>query len=104
MQSVDERSSGKTINLAIGQLVEIRLPENRTTGFRWELTLAGSACIAVDDDFELRTTTPGQGGVHVWRFKALHAGPCNIQGTYRRTWEAAGPAARAFTLHVRVAS
>ncbi len=103
MESVDEKSSGKTIELAVGQLVEVRLHENRTTGFRWELTLADSACVTLDDSSEQHAPTPGQGGVHAWRFKALHAGACDIQLAYCRSWEAAGAPAQTFTLHVRVA-
>ncbi len=105
MRSVDESANGKTVDLAVGDLLEVRLTENRTTGFRWELTLAPdseTACAAEDDAAASQAAAPGQGGTHTWRFKALRAGDCDIRLANRRSWEAAGAAAETFTLHLHV--
>ncbi len=32
---VDQSASGQTLDLPVGQVIELRLAENPTTGFRW---------------------------------------------------------------------
>jgi inhibitor of cysteine peptidase len=106
--TVDESSGGRTVELAVGGQMEIRLEENRTTGFRWEpATDAGTcaACTPAGDSFTPSASgagAPGQGGTHAWRFKAVQAGDCTLAFDYRRSWEGEGAAARTFRLHVHV--
>jgi inhibitor of cysteine peptidase len=101
MSHVDENSNGATVDLTVGEVFEIQLAENPTTGFRWQVhTDGGPVCQPVDDRFESPSGPPGRGGVHVWRFRAWQNGAGQIDLVYRRSWETA--AAKTFTLHVRV--
>ena len=101
MERLDESADGREIELAEGQELELTLVENPTTGFRWRVTADGSpACALVSDEFRAPDEArPGQGGSHVWQFRAVRAGECRIALSYAR---AGGDAARAFTLRVRV--
>ena len=103
MEQLDESADGREIELAAGQEFELTLGENPTTGFRWRLTADGSpACALVRDEFRApEGGRPGQGGSHVWQFRAERAGESRIELSYAR---AAGDAARTFTLRVRVTS
>lgn len=100
---VDESSNGQVVEARIGETIEIRLPENPTTGFRWHLTADGSpACSLIHDDFSAPAGPPGRGGVHTWRFEALRAGECDIELRHRRRWETPSERERTFTILVQV--
>ena len=102
MISIDQSQAGQTIDLPVGQVIELRLAENPTTGFRWVFTSqAGPACVVVDDSFQPGSTAPGAGGEHHWEVRGVRPGACELSLAYRRGFEHAPPA-QAFTLHVRV--
>lgn len=103
MLVVTADAANQTIRLPIGQVMEIRLESNPTTGFRWQLAAPGGHCVAmVGDGFEPKSTVPGQGGEHCWRFEARQPGDCDITLVYRRPWETGAPPARSCTVHVQV--
>ncbi len=106
MQQLNESSNGQNLDLQPGQKFEIRLRENPTTGFRWNMLSNGEpACKALDDVYEPPSSSVqahGQEGSHAWQFEAAQAGHSKIELVYRRSWEREGNAARRFTLDVRV--
>ncbi len=99
--TVDETSNGRQVELPVGQLLEIYLPENRTTGFKWNVESSGEpACTLVRSTYNPGRSI-GQGGEHRWQFQARQAGAADIELLYCRSWERK-KAARKFTLHLRV--
>jgi inhibitor of cysteine peptidase len=104
MQIFDENAHEREVGIHIGEVFEIALPENPTTGFRWSFEVSGEPfCSLLDDYFEPASQNLlGQGGYHYWHFKAVQAGLGNIALTYRRSWERTGTPARRFTLHVHM--
>ncbi|HEX7967188.1 MAG TPA: protease inhibitor I42 family protein [Stellaceae bacterium] len=102
---VGESLNDQMIDLAVGETVEVRLPENPSTGFRWHVIADGKpACALVGDAFAAPSGPPGRGGEHSWTFGAVHPGQCDIELRYRRRWEGAGDTGRSFKVHVRVGS
>jgi len=102
MLQADESSDGNTIDLKIGETLELRLPENRTTGFKWALESSDEGGWSlVSDDFEAGSQ-PGQPGSQRWSFRGERAGSESIKLSYRRGWEEKGTAERTFTLRIRV--
>lgn len=100
MFQCDEHADGSTVDLAVGELLELQLAENPTTGFRWHLLTDGRpVCERVDDRFAAPSGPPGHGGTHVWQFRVGQPGTAPISLAYRRSWETA--AAKTMTLHVR---
>ena len=103
MLFIDESFVDQTIRLPVGQVIELRLRENPTTGFRWSFAADGKpACTIVSDAFHRKDASPGQGGEHSWQLKAVQVGACELQLLYRRPWDAGAPPARSFTIHVQV--
>jgi inhibitor of cysteine peptidase len=103
MFSLDESSNERDIELGVGEAFELRLPENPTTGFRWELVSNGApACMLQGDHFEPGERTPGRGGMHVWQFRVAQAGLATLDLVYQRSFEHAGKHARRFGLRVYV--
>ena len=99
----DESVNGQTIDLAIGQTIEIRLRENPTTGFRWQL-MGGdrTVCAMTSDTFKRASGPPGHGGERGWIFEAVGPGKCNIEFRYRRAWANPDQSERMFQIHIHV--
>jgi predicted secreted protein len=99
---IDEASNGRTVELHAGQQLEIRLAENRTTGFQWTLVSDGKpACTQVSHSYESSNGPPGAGGTAHWLWEAATGGAGTIQLAYRRKWEAEKPPIRTFKVQVR---
>jgi inhibitor of cysteine peptidase len=103
MVPIDEASAGRTIDIGVGEVIELRLKENPTTGFRWQVSQdPGPACRIAEDHAEpVPAGPPGQGTTHVWRIEAVQPGVCDLALTYGRQWEASAPANR-FDVHIAV--
>lgn len=92
--------------LARGDEVVIRLPENPTTGYRWQVTHSGAGELAlVEERF-----VPGSGGAGVGasgdrllRFLGQKAGEVRVEAVLRRPWDPprAGAERREFAIVVR---
>jgi inhibitor of cysteine peptidase len=90
------------MDLAVGETLEVCLPENRTTGFKWILeSSVERACSLVSDHVEPGHLA-GQPGKRCWHFRAEHAGSEHIRMSYQRPWEEKKAPARTFTLGIRV--
>ncbi len=102
LKQVDESSDKQEIELPLGEKLEIRLNENRTTGFQWEFASKGEPVCELIDTSNPSGGQPGQGGRHLWQFHAARIGQGEIKLLYRRLWEREKSPARTFTLYVRV--
>lgn len=101
MLEFDESYNERDIELAVGEAFAICLPENPTTGFRWNFASSGEpACALLDNSFEIVPDRPGRGGNHSWQFRVTQVGHGKIELVYRRSWEREKMPARKFTLHV----
>jgi predicted secreted protein len=88
-----DADAGAERTVGVGQDLVIRLPENRTTGYRWHLDLPDDGVVLDDDTFEPDTSgRPGQGGVRTFRLRATKAGTHRLAATRRRSWESGGDA------------
>jgi inhibitor of cysteine peptidase len=100
---VDQSYAGQTVDLPVGQVMELRLPENPTTGFRWVfIDTGGPACAVSGDSFRPPTSKAlGAGGEHNWEIRGVRPGLCELSLAYRRSF-GSEPPARSFTLKVQV--
>jgi inhibitor of cysteine peptidase len=84
-----EADSGRTFTAAVGDVLEIRVVENPSTGYKWTLTpSAGLERRA--DDFVAPSTSPqmvGAPGTRVVTFAATASGRPQVIGVYARPWE-----------------
>jgi inhibitor of cysteine peptidase len=89
MPPVTKSQNGLEIERKPGDSVEIELPENRTTGFRWTLLSSGGPVLELlDDSIEASgDDVRGRGGVRRWRFRAATEGISRIEIEYGRPWE-----------------
>src|SRR5579859_7680971 len=100
---IDDSMNGQSIDVAVGEVIEIRLDENRTAGYQWRLVDDGArVCTRVGDSYQAGTGPLGQSGSHRWELRATRPGEATIALAYRRPWEQDEAAARTFSLHLRV--
>jgi inhibitor of cysteine peptidase len=86
---VTEEQNGATVNVNTGALITVKLPENPTTGFTWNLTTTSGLQI-INDTYKPTYTTGkmvGSSGTHIWDISAVATGEQKIQGVYMRSWE-----------------
>jgi inhibitor of cysteine peptidase len=92
--------SGRAVEMAVGDELLVKLAENRTTGYRWDVRSDGSpACTTLNDE-AVAGRRPGEAGIHIWRFAAVATGQATIDIVHKRTWEQQG--VQEFTLSVTV--
>jgi len=82
--------SGKTVQLAVGQVVTVRLAWDPSTGYRWQTTSNPDALvlIVVDTGYDRPDVDkPGSPGQVWWRLRATGAGSTSFALRYVRPWE-----------------
>lgn len=107
MLEIGEAASGQTIDLPVGQVMELRLKENPTTGYRWRINQDGSPSCRISDApsqpaIPGMPSMPGAGSTHVWRIEGAQVGLCSIEMQYIRPWETDRPPAMTFGVRIRV--
>jgi inhibitor of cysteine peptidase len=75
----------------VGDVIEIRLSENPTTGYRWQFTASANLALDTDAFRPVNDGAIGTGGERVLRYRALEPGKASITAVYCRSWEAATP-------------
>ncbi|MFC1960086.1 protease inhibitor I42 family protein [Chloroflexota bacterium] len=92
MQSLTEADNGSTIQVAVGEVFEVVLPANPSTGYMWEqLHLAPAMELIAplsNQSFAASSDTMGAGGELRMPFVALGAGETVLFLSYHRSFEA----------------
>lgn len=101
-----ERDNGRDKTFRAGDVIEIRLPSNPSTGFGWQITgsAPGITPQSGTPTFESDKHAPsmaGGGGTQVFRFAASGAGRGTLRLSYRRSWEKKA-AAKSWEVRYRV--
>lgn len=98
---------GQTVDLSVGQLVELRLKENGSTGFLWQVRQDGAPNCRIKEDFAEPVAVsvpamPGRGSTHVWRIEGVRVGMCDLALIYGRPWETDKPPAQTFDVRLNI--
>jgi inhibitor of cysteine peptidase len=91
-----EADSGKAYTVKAGDIIEVVIPGNMTTGFSWTAALAdkdaGVLQVAGEPVYAIGSTLVGSGGTFTFTFKAVAKGKAVLKLVYARPWESAAPA------------
>jgi inhibitor of cysteine peptidase len=98
--SADKSYDGRSIELRVGDGVQLLLAENPTTGYRWEFVKKPEPpCVIVSDVYVADAGGAiGSGGAHEWAFRAVSTGTGPVSLAYRRPWEKDVAPAQTFKL------
>lgn len=69
--------------------ITVKLEENPTTGYLWNLTTTPGLTITSDSYIPTDTSGKlvGSGGTHIWEIHAAASGQQAINAVYKRSWE-----------------
>jgi inhibitor of cysteine peptidase len=87
MLELTEPDAGAEHCIGVGQELVVRLQENPTTGYRWQLAIPPDGLALDDDAYEAATDRPGSGGVRTFRLHATGPGTHRLGAALRRSWE-----------------
>ncbi|MDD1709166.1 MAG: protease inhibitor I42 family protein [Methanoregulaceae archaeon] len=87
-----EADSGQTVNESRGDRFNVRLAENPTTGYGWNVTSSPGLELILDEYIPSYQSgqVVGSGGIHSFSFNAVDSGIQTLHGEYRRDWVMAG--------------
>ncbi len=96
-----EKDNDRTVDIHPGESIQISLPENATTGYRWEIDRYDAPLL------DLLSTEPcytanavGSGGIVAFTFQGKKIGVADIALKLWRSWE--GEASVVARFHIRL--
>ncbi len=100
-----ESDSGKTVSAAVGDSIVIRLVENPSTGYTWQVNLSAGLEEQADSYIEpsVAPGVVGAAGTREITVAVTAAGSQSIEGRYVRPWEdESTPAVQTVSLTIEV--
>ena len=99
-----EGDAGSTVELGVGDTMDVVLEGNPTTGFSWETAALDASVLKQlgEPEFKPDTSLIGAGGKFTFRFEAVAPGQTLLQLVYHRPWETDVPPANTFEVTVVV--
>jgi inhibitor of cysteine peptidase len=102
---VTEEQNTATVYVNLSTIITVKLQENPTTGFMWNLTTTPGLQI-INDTYVPSDTTGklvGSGGTHIWDISTVAIGEQKIQAVYKRSWEPTSGNETNFSMTVKIA-
>ena len=86
---VNESQNSATVSMNRSNLITVKLAENPSTGFQWNLTTTPGLRIIKDEYVPADTSgrVVGSGGTHSWDISTEMLGQQEINAVYKRSWE-----------------
>jgi predicted secreted protein len=98
----DVDADAGTVELAVGQDLEIALPLNAGTGHAWRLDHEAPPLLAGGSSFVTDAKAPGAPVRAVYRYTAAGRGRTDLSFTLKRPWEPDQTGDRRVVFHIRV--
>jgi len=103
MQMLTEADDGRTVELHVGDAVRVTLPENATTGYRWEVDRLDAGVVSSEgSEPHYPGGAIGSGGKVTFAFKAQKAGTGEVALKYWRRFEGDSSIVRRFRINLSV--
>jgi predicted secreted protein len=103
-QAVTDKDKGSTVHLKTGDVLEVRLSSNPTTGYAWYVHKQSTALLKLSGQSQTEATQPGVGRpiVQIFKFEPRDKGTGVLLLHYVRSWEKPDPNEEQFDLHVTI--
>jgi inhibitor of cysteine peptidase len=104
---VTEKNTGGTVKLDKGDILEVALIGNPSTGFNWEIQFLDTAVIRQKGEMTFKADRDepgfaGSPGTITMNFEAVGSGETNLLLVYHRPWEKETPPIQTYKLTVKV--
>ena len=99
-----EADAGRLVELRVGDILEVTLPGNPTTGFQWEVSEINSAILEPigEPKFEPSSNAVGSGGNVTLRFETVGTGQTELKLIHHRPFEENVPPIQTFEVTITV--
>ena len=100
-----ELLSNRNVSLAKGQVLEIKLESNPTTGYSWQVSGVKESNVLDQvgkPEYQSDSNLVGAGGTEKYRFRAMEKGNAELVFEYRRPWEKGKAPARKYVVGLTV--
>ena len=99
-----EKDSGRTLEMRVGEFLEVVLRGNPTTGYIWSMAAPDNGIIQKvgESEFEPDRQSRGSGGNTIFRFKAVEVGETSLKLIYHRPFEKEKPPINSFETKIIV--
>lgn len=100
----DEADNGQTVTMAAGDVLQVMLSENPTTGYLWAIVTNDEAVLRLSDEpaYEVESDAIGAGGTKTFLFDAVGSGTSVLRLVNARQQETAVEPVATFELTVQV--
>ena len=100
----DEADNGQTVTMKVGDMLQLMLAENPTTGYTWAIVTNDGDVLASSGEpaYEVESDAIGAGGTRTFMFQAAAPGTSVLQLVNARQWETAVEPAETFVMTVQV--
>lgn len=103
---LDQKQVRRTVNMAVGDFLQVSLGSNASTGFQWaeQMQITDPKVLAQTGHEAIapRESMPGAAGSEVWVLQAMAPGTATVSTTYSRPWEGGEKDTWTFTADVTV--
>ncbi len=102
--TLTQADQGKPVPARVGDTLQLALPENPTTGYRWAIDQIDSSVLSPTGSnyAPAPTSALGAGGQRTFTFQAVKAGNSPVQLKLWRQWEGDKSVAQRFGVNVAV--
>ncbi len=101
-KAITDADNGKFITLQKGQTFSLKLTENPSTGYSWQLHLSKGLKLVSDEYTPGSSGALGASGTHVWTIKAVKNGYQQVNAVHKRPSEKTTPQDKTFRVGVIV--
>jgi inhibitor of cysteine peptidase len=104
---LEEPDNASTVFLTQGDVLQVRLPSNPTTGYAWSIASNAPSVLQPQGDPKYEPAskpTPGAAGTQTFGFRVVGGGPVFLELVYRRPFEKDTPPARQWGVFLCAAS
>src|SRR5512143_609515 len=105
LKQLTDKDAGSTVQLRIGDNLEVALVGNPTTGYTWEVSPAADALVEQQGEpqFKADSNAIGAGGIMTLKFKAVKEGAASLKLIDHRTFEPNVPPLQTFEVKLVIA-
>lgn len=103
-RTLSEKDTSSTVNMYVGETLEVVLEGNPSTGYRWEVASVDTAIMRQvgKTEFKPNRKARGSGGMITMRFKAIAGGKTSLKLIFHRPFEKNTPPVKTFEVTVVV--
>ena len=101
---VTDADNGGTVTIKMGDVLEVRLSANPSTGYMWYLQKESTTLLKTMSQTQTQPTEPGVGRPveQIFEYAPKATGTGVLQLHYVRSWESPKPNDEQFSLHVTI--